>query len=78
MFVYFFALITFLPLNDDQLIKLLIKKEKVNEFEYNKINDFLIHKFKKLNKRLNPNSFLACCLSYIFEPIKSSVFYNLI
>ena len=71
MFVYFFASIALLPLDETQLVRLIIKREKVGEFEYDKINEILINRFSKLNKRLNPNSFLACCLSFIFEPIKS-------
>ncbi len=72
MFIYFFCLITFLQMNDEQLNKLLIEKVKVKEFEYSKINSFLFQRFNKLNEKLNPNTFLACLLSYIFEPIKSS------
>lgn len=71
MFIYFFALYCFLPLDKAQLIKLLVKREKVGEFDYNRIDDLLIKKFKKLNKHLNANSFVSCSLAYIFEPIKS-------
>ncbi len=71
MFVYFFALIGLLPLDENQITRLIVKREKVGEFEFKKINEVLVQRFSKLNKRLSPNSFLACCLSFIFEPIKS-------
>lgn len=71
MFIYFFAIVCLLSLDENQLTKLIVKKEKVGELEYNRINEVLLERFTKLNRRLNPNSFLACCLSFIFEPIKS-------
>jgi hypothetical protein len=75
MFVYFFALIGILPLDESQLIRLIVKREKVGEFEYNNLNQILLEKLTKLNKRLNRNSLLACCLSFIFEPIKSRKYF---
>ncbi len=78
MFVYFFALTGLLPLDENQLTRLIVKREKVGEFEYNKINEVLINRFSKLNKRLSPTSFLACCLSFIFEPIKSRKYFEII
>ena len=70
MFVNFFIYTSIIPLDDYQLKKLLIDKENVENIKYNELNEYVLLKLKKFNSRLNQKNFIACCYSYIFDPIK--------
>ena len=72
MFINFFVYFTVIPLNNFELKKLLIDKENVSEFKYDKINEYILEKLKKFNSKFDEENFIACCYSYIFDPIKYS------
>lgn len=73
MFMNFFVFCSLIPLDDQYLKKLLIDKEKVGEYEYDKINEYIFKRLKKYNNRLGVKNFIGCCYSYIFEPIKNCI-----
>lgn len=73
MFINFFVYTStsIIPLDDSKLKKLLIDKENVDDIKYNELTEYVLLKLKKFNSRLTQKNFIACCYSYIFEPIKT-------
>jgi hypothetical protein len=78
MFINFFVYQSIIPLDDFQLKKLLINKENVDNIKFNELNEYVLLKLKKFNSRFNQKNLIACCYSYIFEPIKTcnKFFFN--